>query len=152
MNVSRRTIGFGGLLGLLLAGTLATSALAATFSFTTVRSNCQTSGGTYGFGYVRLKVRVQENGKSGANYFRVLGKAQYKNGSGWHTLINYGWNTSETFPNDTDSWYYIENHRFDPDGTPDALSHRIWMKVQVWSLNNGLLEERIMKNSCPTGI
>ena len=41
--------------------------------------------------------------------------------SGWHTLVNYGWNTSETFPNDTDSWYYAENHRFDPDGTPDAL-------------------------------
>jgi hypothetical protein len=140
------------MLGLLLAGTMATSALAASFEFTTVRNQCVTSGGLYGKGYVRLKVMVQENGTSGANYFRVLSKAQYKNGSGWHTLVNYGWKTSETFPNDSDNWYYIQNSRFDPDGTPDALSHRILMRVQVWSLNSGLLQERIMKNSCPTGI
>jgi hypothetical protein len=150
--VKRRTLGLSGFLGLLLAGTMATSALAAAFEFTTIKSVCETSGGLYGFGFVRLKVKVQENGKSGANYFRVLSKAQYKNGSGWHTLVNYGWNTSETFPNDTDSWWYIENQRFDPDGTPDALSHRIKMRLQVWSLNSGLLAERIVKNNCPTGI
>ncbi len=150
--MKRRTLGLGGLLGLLLAGTMATSALAVSFNYTTIKSVCQTSGGAHGFGFVRLKVKVTENGKSGANYFRIVSKAQYKNDSGWHTLVNYGQNTTETFPNNNQSWSYELNRRFDPDGTPDALSHRIWMRVQVWSINNGLLSERIMKNSCPTGI
>ena len=148
----RRSIGLGGILGVLMAVTMATSALAVSFNFATLKNVCETSGGAHGFGYVRLRVRVTEYGMSGANYFKVLSKTQYKNGSGWHTLINHGWNTSETFPNDGDNWYFIQNRRFDPDGTPDALSHRIWMRVQVWSISQGLLAERIMKNNCPTGI
>jgi hypothetical protein len=150
--MKRRTIGLGGILGVLMAGTLASSALAVSFNYTVIKSVCQTSGGAYGFGFVRLKVQVTENGMSGANYFRVLSRAEYKNGSGWHTLVGYGWNTTETFPNDGNSWSYAQNRRFDPDGTPDALSHRIWMRVQVWSISQGLLSERIFKNNCPTGI
>jgi len=150
--MKRRSIGLGGVLGLLLAGVMATNVLAVSFNFATVRNVCETSGGNHGFGYVLLKVRVTEYGKSGANYFRILSKAQYKNGSGWHTLLNYGWSESSHFPNDNDTWYSRLQRRFDPDGTPDALSHRIWMKVQVWSNSQGLLAERIMKNNCPTGI
>jgi hypothetical protein len=147
-----RTIRVSGLLGLILAGALATNALAASFSFTTIRNVCETSGGDHGFGYVKLKVQAKEFGVSGANYFRILSKAQYKNGSGWHTLVNYGWVESMHFPNDSDNWYKRLGRRFDPDGTPDALAHRIWMRVQVWSNSKGLLAERIMKNWCPTGI
>src|SRR5215213_5273635 len=98
----RRTIGVSGLLGLLLAAVLSTSALAVSFNFTTVKNVCETSGGNHGFGYVLLKVRVDEYGKSGANYFRILSRAEYKNGSGWHTLVNYGWSESTHFPNDSD--------------------------------------------------
>jgi len=148
----RRTMGVSGLLGLLLAAVLSTNALAVSFNFATVKNVCETSGGNYGFGYVLLKVRVTEYGKSGANYFRILSRAEYKNGSGWHTLVNYGWTESNHFPNDSDTWYARLTRRFDPDGTPDALAHRIWMKVQVWSNSQGKLAERIMKNYCPTGI
>jgi hypothetical protein len=150
--MKRRTVGLGGLLGILLAGVIASSALAVSFSFTTLKNACETSGGAYGFGYTALKVRVKEFGVSGANYFRILSKAQYKNGSGWHTLINYGWEYSNTFPNNSVNYYHDLKRRFDPDGTPDALSHRIWMRAQVWSNSSGLLAEKIIKNNCPTGI
>ena len=150
--MKRRSIGLGGVLGLLLAAALATNALAVSFNFSTIRNVCETSGGAHGFGYVLLKVRAKEFGMSGANYFRILIKTQYKNGSGWHTLVNHGWSLSSVFPNNGDNYYYQLGRRFDPDGTPDALSHRIWMRVQVWSNSQGLLAERIMKNNCPTGI
>jgi hypothetical protein len=150
--MKHRTVGLGGLLGILLAGTLATSALGVSFNFATIKDVCVTSGGAHGFGYTTLKVKVKEFGMSGANYFRILSKVQYRNNSGWHTLHNFGWEYSNTFPNNGDNYYHVLQRRFDPDGTPDALAHRIWMRAQVWSNNSGLLAEKVMKNNCPTGI
>ena len=88
---------------------------------TTIRNVCETSGGAHGFGYVLLKVRAKEFGVSGANSFRILSKVQYKNNSGWHTLINHGWKVSSVFPNNSDNYYYQLGRRFDPDGTPMPL-------------------------------
>jgi hypothetical protein len=150
--VKRRTIGFSGLLGLLLAVVMSASALAISFNFAQMVNDCQGSGGAYGLGYTRLKVKVKEFGKSGATQFRILSKAQYRNASGWHTLINYGWEYSSMFPNNSDNYYHVLSRRYDPDGTPDALAHRIWMRVQVLNHSGDVLAQKVMKNNCPTGL
>lgn len=151
-----RALGFGGLLAILLSLVMAGSVLATSpFRYIELKDVCQTSGGDHGFGYLAFKVRVKEIGMSGANYFRIRSKVQYRdaNGAGWYTLKAWAWEYSNTFPDNGATYYYDLKRRFDPDGTPDASSHRMWMRVQVWSNNAGLLSERIMTGQkCVTGL
>jgi len=153
--MKRRVFGSATMLALILVAVLATSGLAASpYRFHVRRDACQTSGGAYGFGYVKFGVRVKEIGKSGATYFRIRSKVQYRdaNGHGWYTLKDWGWEYSNTFPNNADSYYHDLTRRYDPTGTPDASAHRIWMKVQVWG-NSGRLASRVMTGQkCVTGL
>jgi hypothetical protein len=151
-----RRFGFGGLLAVALSLVLAGTSLAGSpFRYIELKDVCQTSGGAHGFGYLTFKVRVKEIGMSGANYFRIKSKVQYKdpNGAGWYTLKTWGWEYSSSFPNNSTTYYHDLKRRFDPDGTPDASAHRMWMRVQVWSNSAGLLDEMIMTGQkCVTGI
>ena len=152
----RRRLGASGLLALFLAVALAVPVAATSpFRFRELIDTCQLSGGDFGFGYLRYKVRVRELGLSGANYFRIRSKVQYRdeNGAGWFTLKAWDWVYSPSFPNNSNDHLFELGRRFDPDGTPDATAHRIWMRVQVWSNSTGLLAEQIMTGQkCVTGL
>jgi hypothetical protein len=152
----RRRLGASGLLALLLTVVLVAPTFATRpFLFKELRDICTLSGGLHGFGYVKYKVRVKELGTSGANYFRIRSKVQYRdeNGAGWFTLKAWDWVYSPSFPNNSNDHAFDLGRRFDPDGTPDATAHRIWMRVQVWSNSSGLLAEQIMTGQkCVTGL
>lgn len=154
--MKHRVFGLGTMLAVVLSLVLVTSTVAAApFAFKVRTDECTTSGGAHGFGYLRFGVRVKEFGMSGANYFRVLSKVQYKdpNGNGWYLLKSWGWEYSNTFPNNSANYYHDLIRRFDPDGTPDASAHRIWMKVQAWSNSVGLLDSKVMiGQKCVTGL
>ena len=152
----RRKLGASTLLAFLLTVVLVAPSVATSpFRFRELTDFCTLSGGDHGFGYLKYKVRVREIGLSGANYFRIRSKVQYRdeNGAGWFTLKTWDWKYSSVFPNNSNDHYFELGRRFDPDGTPDATAHRMWMRVQVWSVTTGLLAEQIMTGqSCVTGL
>jgi hypothetical protein len=152
----RRKLRASVLLALLLSVVIVAPTFAASpFRFRELRDVCTLSGGLHGFGYLRYKVGVAELGMSGANYFRIRSKVQYRdeNGDGWFTLKAWDWVYSASFPNNANDHVFALGRRFDPDGTPDASAHRIWMRVQVWSNSTGLLAEQIMTGQkCVTGL
>jgi hypothetical protein len=151
-----RTLPASFLLALLLSIVIATLTFATSpFRFRELRDVCTLSGGLNGFGYLVFKVRVREIGMSGANYFRIRSKVQYRdeNGAGWFTLKTWDWVYSAPFANNANDHIFELRRRFDPDGTPDATAHRMWMRVQVWSISNGLLAEQFMTGQkCVTGL
>ena len=152
----RRKLSASALLALLLTVVIVTPTFATSpFRFRELRDVCTLSGGDFGFGYLVLKVRVRELGSSGANYFRIRSKVQYRDpdGNGWFTLKAWDWVYSNPFPNNSNDHSFELRRRFDPDGTPDASAHRMWMRVQVWSISSGLLAEEIMTGQkCVTGL
>jgi hypothetical protein len=148
-----RSLAFATPLAVVLAFVMATTALGATsFKYRVLRDVCTLSGGSSNLGYVVFKVKVKEIGTSGANYFRIKSKAQYQSGSNkWHTAVDWGWEYSNTFPNDSGSYYHVLKRRYDMSGVEDAT--RIKMKVQVWSNSKGLLSEKIMTSQvCVSGL
>ena len=68
-------------------------------------------------------------------------------------LKDWGWKYSASFPNNANDHLFELRRRFDPDGTPDAAAHRMWMRAQVWSNSSGLLAEQVMTGQkCVTGL
>ncbi len=122
------------------------SAAPTNFQFEVLRNRCTTSGGDFSHGEVLLKVRVTENGLSGANKFTLAGVAQhYRSRTGtWRD--EYTWDTFKvTFPNDANSYYHKRWFAYDPN---DKHKHRIVLVIKVWHNRTVLASKTIISKSC----
>jgi len=122
------------------------TAAAGEFQFKILRNSCTTSGADFGHGEVLLKVRVTENGLTGANKFTLAAVAQhYRAGTEtWQT--EYTWDTFKiTFPNDANSYYHTRWFAYDPN---DNKKHRIVVVIKVWHNKTVLASKTLTSKSC----
>ena len=121
----------------LLAGLLlpATTAAASPYRSSVLKNVCATSGGSAGFGYVRLKVRAEEVGVSGVNYFVFKAALQKFSGGVW-TTTDRTKAKSPTFADDSTSW--TQDYR--AQSSFASASHaptRIIVRVLFWDQRPG---------------
>jgi hypothetical protein len=67
-----RSLSVASVIALVVAFVLATSVAAASTQVSTLRSSCTTTGGLHGSGYIELKVRATEMGRSGVTHIRFV--------------------------------------------------------------------------------
>ncbi|MEP7159426.1 MAG: hypothetical protein ABI797_08350, partial [Chloroflexota bacterium] len=92
-----------------LALCLPSQALAASdFKFSVLQDVCQANGGDFDRGHHRLKVRVEEQGMSGANKFTLDAKVLHRRASGGEWTKEFTWDRFRvTFPNDGDYYFHV---------------------------------------------
>ena len=138
--MKRWTVAGSTLTALVLAIAVPSTVLAAgPFSYTVLRDVCRGEDRPV---TLTLKVKVREVGMSGANYFRVRTTAIESWNGSWHTVKDWGWEYSNSFPNDADNWYHVRAHTWEMNGDHDAAKLR--MKVQVWSNTQGMLSQKVI--------
>jgi hypothetical protein len=138
----------GGLLGLLLLALVApgSAQVTGTFQFQILRNSCKTTGGDFNRGEVLLKVKVSENGLSGANKFTLAAVAQHHKASNDTWIAEYTWDTFKvTFPNDGSSYYHTRWFAYDPK---DTSEHRIVVVIKVWHDKHLLASKTLTSKSC----
>ena len=75
--------------------------------------HCQSTGGAHGRGYVELKVKAREVGKTGTNYFLVLSERQESSGLGFSTQSTWPKETSMTFADNATNYFHVTDRRYD---------------------------------------
>lgn len=137
-----------GLLAVVLAALVApsTAHAADVATFQIRRNNCTTSGGDFHHGEVLFKVKVTENGASGANKFTLTAHGQHHRASN-HTWINeYAFDPVKvTFPDDAASYYHKRWYAYDPN---DKSEHRIQVVIKVWHNKTLLASRTLTSKSC----
>jgi len=119
---------------------------AGEFEFSIRRNNCVTSGGDFGQGEVLLKVRVTENGLSGANKFTLAAVAQHYRAASdtWQTEYTFDF-VKVVFPNDANSYRHTRWYAYDPN---DNKKHRIVVVIKVWHKKTVLASKTFTSKSC----
>jgi hypothetical protein len=84
-----RRLSLSSVLALLVAFVLAAGVAAASTSVTTLRDSCANTGGKYGTGYIELKVRATEMGKSGVTHIRFVAWLQHQSRADGGAWINH---------------------------------------------------------------
>jgi hypothetical protein len=127
---------------LVLALTLPGSALAAgDFKFRVLKDVCQANGGDFGRGHHRLKVRVEEMGKSGANKFTLDAKVLHRKPGSSKWTTEFSWERFKSvFPNDGDNYFHWRWFSYDPKNTG---LHKIIVVIKIWH-NRQLLASRTL--------
>lgn len=108
--------------------------------------HCQTSGGAHGRGYVELKVKARELGKSGTTHFVVLSELQESSGLGFSTQHTYPKETSSTFPNNATNYFHVTDRRYDFTKN-DELSTRLVITVKFKAANGHVLSTKTVDGS-----
>jgi hypothetical protein len=122
------------------------SAAPGDFEFKVLRNSCTTSGGDFQHGEVLLKLRVTENGLSGANKFTLAAVAQHYRSSNDTWQTEYTWDAFKvTFPNDANSYYHTRWFAYDPN---DKSKHQIVVVIKVWHNKTVLESKTIISRSC----
>ena len=119
---------------------------AGEFQFEVLRNRCITSGGDFGHGEVLLKVRITENGLSGANKFTLAAVAQHYNASTdtWQTELTFDF-VKVVFQNDANSYWHKRWYAYDP---ADGKEHRLVVVIKVWHKRHVLASNTITSKSC----
>lgn len=136
-----------GLLSLLLLALVVPSSVHAAdpATFEIKRNSCTTSGGDFHHGEILLKVRVTENGASGANRFTLAAVAQHHKANGSWSL-EYQFDTVKiTFPDDANSYYHRRWYAYDPK---DKAEHRIVVVIKVWHNKHLLASKQFISKAC----
>lgn len=116
------------------------------FEFSVLRNRCTTTGADFGHGEVLLKVRVTENGLSGANKFTLSAVAQHYKARTDTWQDEYTWETFKvTFPNDANSYYHTRWFAYDPN---DRHKHRIVLVIKVRHNRAVLASRTITSKAC----
>lgn len=129
-----------------LALCLPTQALAASdFNFSMLQDVCQANGGDFDRGHHRLKVRVEEQGKSDANKFTLDAKVLHRTANGdWET--EFRWDRFKvTFPNDSDSYFHERWFRYDPK---NKGLHKIVAVIRIWHDKTVLASKTFTGKTC----
>jgi hypothetical protein len=119
---------------------------AGEFEFNILRNRCTATGGDFGHGELLFKVKVTENGLSGANKFTLAAVAQHYKArtDTWQT--EYTWDTFKvTFPNDANSYYHKRWFAYDPN---DKHKHRIVVVIKVWHNRTVLASKALTSKAC----
>lgn len=137
-----------GLLGLILVALIVPGTVRAAdaFQFEIRRNSCTSTGHDFGHGEILLKVKVTENGASGANKFTLAAVAQHHKASNKSWVTEYTFDTVKvTFPDDANSYYHKRWFAYDPK---DKSEHRIVVTIKVWH-NKHLLASKVLNSkSC----
>jgi molybdopterin biosynthesis enzyme len=119
---------------------------ASDFNFRVLQDVCRANGGDFDRGRHRLKVRVEEQGKSGANRFTLDAKVLHRKANGGEWTSEYTWDRFKvTFPNDADSYYHERWFRYDPK---DRGLHKIVVVIRVWRNQTVLAARTINGTAC----
>ena len=143
-SVTRRA----GLLSLVLLALVVpgTARAADTFEFNILRNKCTRIGHDFNHGEILFKVKVKENGASGANKFTLAAVAQHhkKRTDTW--ISEYTFDTFKvTFPDDANSYYHTRWFAYDPK---DKSEHRILVTIKVWHKKHLLASKTLTSKSC----
>jgi hypothetical protein len=137
-----------GLLALLLAALTVpgTARAADTFQFNILRNSCTATGHDFNHGEILFKVKVTENGASGANKFTLAAVAQHHKASNntWITELTFD-NVKVTFLEDANSYYHRRWYAYDPK---DKSEHRIVVTIKVWHNKTVLASKTLTSKSC----
>ena len=121
-------------------------AQADTFEFTLLKTSCTTSGGDFHHGEVLLKVKVKENGASGANNFLLNAVGQHFKNSTNSWVLEYQFETVKvTFPDDANSYYHTRWFAYDPQ---DASKHRVVVLIKVRHDKSVLASKTLVSKTC----
>ena len=144
-----RHLGRAGVLSLTLLALAApapTQAAPDDFSFEVLRNSCTNTGKDFGHGEVLLKVRVKENGASGANKFVFAAVAQHykKRTDTW--ITEYTFDTVKVkFPDDANSYFHTRWFAYDPK---DGKKHRIVVVMKIMHNKQVLASRTVTSKSC----
>ena len=138
------------LLALTVAGltlTLPVPALGAgDFKFSVIQDVCKPGGGDFDKGHHRLKVRVEEQGKSGATKFTLDAKVLPRKQSGGDWTREFKWDRFKvSFPNDTDSYFHERYFDYDPN---DNGLHKVVVVIRVWAGQTVLASRTLTGSTC----
>ena len=122
------------------------SAAPTGFQFKVLRNSCTTSGGDFHHGEVLLKVRVTENGLSGANKFTLAAVAQHYRAASdtWQTEYTFDF-VKVVFQDDANSYRHRRWYAYDPN---DNKKHRIVVVIKVWHKKTVLASKTFTSKSC----
>jgi hypothetical protein len=144
VSLARRAGFFALILGALIAPATAHAADVATFEIK--RNSCTTSGGDFHHGEVLFKVKVTENGASGANKFTLSAVGQHHKASNNTWVNEYAFDPVKvTFPDDANSYYHKRWYAYDPN---DKSEHRIRVVIKVWHNKTLLASKTLTSKSC----
>ena len=116
------------------------------FKFEVLKNSCTDTGKDFGHGEVLLKVKVSENGSSGANKFTLKAVAQHYKPSTETWVNEYTWNTFKTtFPDDANSYYHTRWFAYDPK---EGKEHRIVLVMKIWHNKTVLASRTVTSRSC----
>lgn len=134
------------LLALVLVAPGPASAAPSDFTFEVLRNRCTTTGGDFHHGEVLLKVRVTENGQSGANKFTLAAVGQHyvARTNTWRDEYPFD-SVKVTFQNDANSYRHTRWYAYDPN---DKHTHRIVVVIKVWHNRTVLASKTITSKSC----
>ncbi len=114
---------------LLLALPGGAAAAASPYRVNVKIDHCQFHGGAHGRGYVELKVKSREVGKSGTTQFVILSERQESSGLPFGPGKPYPKEKSAIFPNNGTSYYHVTDRRYDFTKN-DEVSSRLVITVK----------------------
>jgi hypothetical protein len=116
------------------------------FTFEVLRNVCTSTGGDFNHGEVLLKVKLTENGASGANKFTLAAIAQHHKNSNDTWITEFTFNTVKvTFPDDANSYHHTRWFAYDPK---DKSEHRIVLVMKVLHNKTVLASRTVTSRSC----
>jgi hypothetical protein len=137
------------LLSLMLLALVApapTQAAPGDFTFEVLRNTCTDTGKDFGHGEVLLKVKVKENGASGANKFTFAAVAQHYKPSTNKWITEYTFDKVKIkFPDDANSYYHTRWFAYDPK---EGKEHRIVLVMKVLHNKQVLASRTVISRSC----
>jgi hypothetical protein len=145
----RRPLRRGVLLSLVLLALVApapTQAAPGDYTFEVLRNTCTNTGKDFGHGEVLLKVKVKENGASGANKFTFAAIVQHFKPSTQTWITEYTFDKVKIkFPDDANSYYHTRWFAYDPK---EGKEHRIVLVMKVLHNKQVLASRTITSRSC----
>jgi hypothetical protein len=123
-----------------------TQAAPSDFRFEVLRNSCTDSGKDFGHGEVLLKVKVSENGASGANKFTMKAVAQHFKPSTKKWVNEFTFDPVKVkFPDDGNSYYHKRWFAYDPR---ENKEHRIVVVMKVLHNKHVLAKRTVISKSC----
>jgi hypothetical protein len=127
-----RRLSFSSAIALLVALVLATGVAASSTSVATLSDSCSNSGGRYGTGFIELKVRATEMGKSGVTHMRFVAWLEHQSradGGAW-TKHEKQARTTSTWANTSTDHSRAFLFAWDIGGDGSVYMHRINLTVR----------------------
>jgi hypothetical protein len=97
---------------------------------------CTLSGGANGYGYTKGRAYIEEQGTSGTNYLRLVGRLQRFVDGQWIVVSTKAFVTS-SFADNSTTWTATKNVRFDFDSAALDYYHRLSVRYEWWDERSG---------------